>query len=189
MDQDELLRYLAEALGRLEIEYLITGSTATIYYGEPRFTNDIDVVVRLREEHLRRLSGAFPAEDFYFSEETARRALATGGMFNILHPRSGLKVDFVVASSTDFDRSRFERARRLRPAAGYEATFAAPEDVILKKLVFYREGGSDKHLRDVAGVLKISGDDLDLDYLDAWAERLGVADLWQRVRARVERPE
>jgi hypothetical protein len=187
MDQDELLRYLAGTLERLGIEYLITGSTATIYYGEPRFTNDIDVVVRLAERHLPGLAAAFPADDFYFSEETGRRALATGGMFNVIHPRSGLKIDFVVAQPTGFERSRFERARRIRPAGDYEATFAAPEDVILKKLVFHREGGSDKHLRDVAGVLKISSGELDFRYLDTWADRLGVADLWRRVRERVAR--
>lgn len=188
MRPSELLRHLVEALERLDIEYLITGSTATVFFGEPRFTNDIDVVVRLREDQVKRLAAAFPAEDFYFAVETARRALAKGGQFNVLHPRSGLKIDFVVvAESTPFDHSRFARGVRVRPVADYEAVFAAPEDVILKKLVFHREGGSDKHLRDVAGVLKISGGLLDFDYLDAWAERLGVTDLWQRARERAER--
>jgi hypothetical protein len=187
MRQSELLEHLVEALERLQVDYLITGSTATIYYGEPRFTNDIDVVVRLRDHHVRRLADAFPATDFYFSAESARRALTSGGQFNVIHPRSGLKIDFVVAEASPFDRSRFTRGRRLRPAAHYEAVFASPEDVILKKLVFHREGGSDKHLRDIAGVLKISGDEIDFDYLDRWAERLGVADLWRRVRERAGR--
>lgn len=187
MDQDDLLRRLVSALEKAGVPYLITGSTATMFYGEPRFTNDIDVIVQLREEHLSRLLAAFPDEEFYVSEEAARRALATGGQFNVIHPRSGLKVDLIMAATTPFDRSRFERGRRLHPASDYDAVFAAPEDVILKKLLFYREGGSDKHLRDVAGVLKISGDLIDFDYLDAWAERLGVADLWRRVRERAGR--
>lgn len=187
MRPNDLLRHLVVALERMQVDYLITGSTATIYYGEPRFTNDIDVVVRLGERHIQLLRSAFPADDFYFSDEAARRALATGGQFNIIHPRSGLKVDLIMAATTPFDRSRFERGRRLHPAPDYDAVFAAPEDVILKKLLFYREGGSDKHLRDAAGVLKISGDVIDFDYLDAWAERLEVVDLWRRVRERAER--
>lgn len=88
-----------------------------------------------------------------------------------------------------FDRSRFLRGRRVRPGPSYEATFASPEDVILKKLVFYREGGSEKHLRDVAGVLKISGGDLDRSYLDEWAERLEVADVWRVVLEKSGRSE
>lgn len=187
MDQDELLRRLVVALEQVGVRYLITGSTATIFYGEPRFTNDIDVVVQLDERDLGRFVAAFPGDEFYLSEEAAQRALATGGQFNVIHPRSGLKVDVIVATMTPFDRSRFERGRRLNPAPDYEAVFAAPEDVILKKLLFYREGGSDKHLRDIAGVLKISGELIDFEYIETWTERLGIADAWRQARERAER--
>lgn len=187
MDQDELLRHVVGALQGAGVSYLVTGSTATIYYGEPRFTNDLDVVVQLGAEQVEKVVGAFPPEEFYVSEEAVRRALRTRGQFNVIHPRSGLKVDFVVAEGSPFDRSRFARRRRVRVAHDLEADFAAPEDVILKKLVFHREGGSDKHLRDVGGVLKISGDEIDFDYLDLWADRLGVTDLWRQVRERAGR--
>jgi hypothetical protein len=187
MDQDELLRHVVRALQDAGVTYLVTGSTATIYYGEPRFTNDLDVVLQLGVEHVEKVVEAFPPDEFYLSEEAVRRALRTRGQFNVIHPRSGLKVDFIVAEDSPFDRSRFARRRRVRAADDLEADFATPEDVILEKLVFYREGGSDKHLRDVAGVLKISGDEIDFDYLDRWAERLGVADLWRRVRERAGR--
>lgn len=66
--------------------------------------------------------------------------------------------------------------------ADFEATFAAPEDVILKKMEYYREGKSDKHLRDIAGVLKISGDEIDEEYIEAWVDRLGVREIWERLR-------
>ncbi len=185
MEHSELLRRLVEALEEAEIPYLVTGSTATIFYGEPRFTADIDVVVELTAEAVPILLARFPAGEFYADEESARQAVAKSAQFNILHPASGLKVDVIVASGGAFDRSRFARARRVHPDASYSAAFASPEDVILKKLLFYRAGGSDKHLRDVAGVLKISGEELDRDYLDVWADRLGVADLWRAVRIRV----
>jgi hypothetical protein len=83
----------------------------------------------------------------------------------------------------DFDLSRFARARRVSPAADLQADFAAAEDVILKKLQFFAEGGSEKHLRDIGGVLRISSEEVDREYVGNWAERLGVHDLWERILA------
>ena len=76
---------------------------------------------------------------------------------------------------------RFARACRLHPAPDFQATFAAPEDVIVKKMEYYRAGGSDRHLRDIAGVLEVSGKEIDRDYIGDWAERLGLSEIWQRV--------
>lgn len=104
----------------------------------------------------------------------------------MIHPASGLKVDFILLRDTAFDKSRMRRGVRLRPGPDYEATFASPEDVILKKLEYYRGGESDKHLRDITGVLKVRGDRLDRAYIASWAARLGVDDIWQAVLERVE---
>jgi hypothetical protein len=183
MEQSELLRYFTRILEQLGLRYFVTGSVATIFFGEPRFTNDIDIVVDLPPNRIPELCGIFPSEDFYISEEAVRRAVARKSQFNVIHPASGLKVDVMVPSEDAFNRSRFARARRLMPAPDYDAVFASPEDVILKKLEYHREGGSDKHLRDIAGVLKISGDQLDLSYLAEWSSRLVLADLWEKVRA------
>jgi hypothetical protein len=185
MEQDDLLRVVVAALERLGIPYLVTGSIATIFYGEPRFTNDIDIVVALDQRSIGRLVESFSADDFYLAQEAAERAVARRSQFNLIHPRSGLKVDFMVAAMDAFDRSRFTRGRRIRPAADYEATFASPEDVVLKKLEYYRVGGSDKHLRDCAAVLRITPD-LDRAYIASWAEKLGVDDVWQHVLSLVE---
>ena len=185
MEQDELLRRVVGALERLRVPYLVTGSIATIFYGEPRFTNDIDVVVRLDAGAVDELVAEFPEGEFYVSREAAHGAVRRSGQFNLIHPTSGLKVDLIVAAMDPFDHSRFGRGRRVRPAPDYEATFASPEDVILKKLQFYRQGGSEKHLRDCAGVLRITSS-VDRDYVSRWANELGVADLWLLVRERAE---
>ena len=178
----DLLLRVARTLEQLDVPYLVTGSVATIAYGEPRLTMDIDVVVRLAERRVDRLCSAFPEDEFYLSRDAALDAVRHSGQFNILHPRSGLKIDIMVADDSEFNASRFSRSRTLAVSASAEAVFAAPEDVILKKLEYYREGGSDKHLRDIAGVVRIMGDELDLQYLEAWARRLGVASLWAKVR-------
>lgn len=140
MDQPELLRRLAAVLDQLGLPYLITGSVATIYWGEPRLTIDIDVVVELTLDALPRLLRQFPAPEFYVSDEAAEEAVRRQRQFNVIHPASGLKVDVIVAAMDAFDRSRFARARRV-DLGGFEATLAAPEDAILKKLVCYEEGG------------------------------------------------
>jgi len=187
MDPSELLQRLAQTLSNLGISYLVTGSMATIAYGEPRFTNDIDVVVRLFQHHVDGLCDAFPPDEFYISRESVLEALEHHTQFNILHPRSGLKIDLMVAEYSDFNHSRFERARPLSTAPEATVTFASPEDVIIKKLEFFKEAGSDKHLRDIAGVLAVMGDEIDRVYIERWAGRLGLTDAWNLVTSNTHR--
>lgn len=181
MDQDELLRRVVGNLEALGIRYLVTGSMATILYGEPRFTNDIDIVVELPRERIGELLRQFPEDEFYVSEEAVRRAVGRWSQFNVTHPRSGLKVDLIVTSGDAFDRSRFARGRRVHPAPDYEATFVSPEDVILKKMEYHRDGGGDRHLRDILGVLAVSGEQIDREYIVEWADRLGLSGIWRRI--------
>jgi hypothetical protein len=186
MEQSELLQHIAGVLDRMGLRYFVTGSVATIAFGEPRFTNDIDIVVDLPVDRIDEFCAAFPARDFYVSEESVRRAVRQRGQFNIIHSAAGLKVDIMIPATTPFNASRFARVRTVKYSPGHEAPFASPEDVILKKLEYYREGGSEKHLRDIAGVLKVSGHRIDHGYISDWADRLGLADEWQEVLRRVQ---
>jgi hypothetical protein len=185
LEQADLLRLLVVALEEVGVDYLVVGATACASYGEPRLTRDIDVVVDLHDDRVADLVRHFPAPEFYVSEEGARRAAEHRDMFNIIHPASGLKIDLIVRKEDAFDDSRFRRKRRLRVLPGRTVNFASPEDVILKKLVFFRQGGSEKHLRDSAGILQVSGRTLDRRYLSGWARRLGVAEVWRMVLDRV----
>ena len=161
MEQAELLEKLVVTLEKLNVPYLLTGSLATSAFGEPRFTNDIDVVVRLALAQVPHLCALFPAPDFYCDQTSAEQAVRQRFQFNILHPTSGQKVDVIVASDSEFDRSRLARGVRIPVSPDFEATFSAPEDVIVKKLEYFREGGSAKHLRDIVGVLKVQGERID----------------------------
>src|ERR1035438_9854558 len=109
MEQSDLLRLLAEKLEELGLAYFVTGSTATIIYGEPRFTNDIDVVVDLPLEKAKAFCAAFPAAEYYVSEPAVLDAIRRKHQFNILHPKSGLKIDVIIASATEFDMVRLQR--------------------------------------------------------------------------------
>ena len=189
MEQSELLRFLVAALERLKLPYFITGSTVTIFYGEPRFTNDIDVVVDLTESVVPEFCRQFPEAAFYVSEAAVLDAIRRHSQFNIIHPRSGLKIDVMIPLASEFNESRFKRVRRVRTGVDWDASFASPEDVIIKKLEYCLEGGSEKHLRDIAGVLKTSGPQIDLAYIERWAARLGLAEIWFSVLQRVSGEE
>lgn len=186
MNQAGLLGYLVEVLEALGINYMISGSQASIYYGEPRLTQDIDVVVDLTLGQIPGLLRRFPASEFYVSEEAIREAIEVRGQFNIIHPDSGLKIDLMVRKDTPHARAEFERRERHPILPGRDAYFAQPEDVILSKLVYFQRGGSERHLRDVAGMLRISGDEIDRRYVDDWARRLGLTEIWEAVRRRAE---
>lgn len=181
MNQADLLRYLVEALEELGVDYMISGSQASLYYGEPRFTQDIDVVADVKPSHLPALVRRFPAPDFYLSEEAARDAIGTRGQFNIIHPASGLKIDVIVKKDTLYDRVEFDRRQRQPIVPGKDAYFARPEDVIVYKMLYYREGGSERHLRDIAGMLRISGSEIDVEYVAEWAQQLGLTEIWKVV--------
>jgi hypothetical protein len=184
----EFYDYLVNALERIGIPYRIVGSMASIAYGEPRFTNDIDVVVRLEPDQVEAFCAEFPAPGFYCPVETAREAVLRRFQFNILHPASGLKADIILATDSPFDRSRFARGQRLFSTDTRQAWIASPEDVILKKLVFFREGGSEKHLRDIVGILKVQGEGIEHAYLKDWVARLGVEAEWRLVLSRMPTP-
>lgn len=181
----ELLHTVVEVLERLRIPYLVTGSVASMAYGEPRLTNDIDIIADVHSNHVEGLLAAFPAPEYYIDAEMIREAIRRTGQFNIIHPASGFKVDMMIREETPFNRSRFSRKRRLRPSKEYEADFASPEDVILKKMEYYKEGGSEKHLRDITGILKIGGEKIDRQYISSWAERMRVDEVWEAILRRL----
>jgi hypothetical protein len=185
MEQSDLLRYVVERFERLGIRYFVTGSVVTVFYGEPRFTHDVDIVATLNPAEVARFCREFPSPDFYVNEEAACQAAAACGQFNIIHPASGLKIDVIIPADTAFNRSRFARATRVSPAPDYQASFASPEDMIIKKMESYREGGSEKHLRDITGVLKVSGHQIDRAYIAQWANPLGLTSIWQAILQRL----
>jgi hypothetical protein len=169
----------------LGITYMIVGSYASGSYGEPRMTQDIDIVIDLQASQIDALCAAFPPPEFYVSEDAARQALQHRSMFNVLHPDTGTKIDLIIVKDQEHSRQELARRHRVELIPGRQAFAARPEDVIIAKMAFYAEGGSEKHLRDIAGMLKISAADIDRAYIDDWARRLNLMDVWQAVLARV----
>ena len=181
MEQIEVFRYTIDTLERLAFPYMLVGSFASIAYGEPRLTQDIDIVVDLSVPEVPAFCAAFPSPEFYVSEQAVREAVQGRFQFNVLHPSSGNKIDFILARADAWGRVQMERRQRVRLLENCEGFTARPEDVILGKLWYYAEGGSEKHLRDITGILRISGAAVDRADIGRWAEKLGYSEIWQAV--------
>ena len=187
MEQAELLSHVVHLLEEQEITYMLVGSLASGVYGEPRLTHDIDVVLELRPNQVAQLCAAFPPSDYDVSEQAAHEAIAGGSQFNVIHPASGNKIDFMIARQDAWGRSQIRRRRLEQILPGQPGYMAAPEDVIIGKLWYFREGGSEKHLRDVAAMLQVSGDEIDKDDISHWAQQLDLTEEWQAVLDRLPR--
>jgi hypothetical protein len=162
----------------------VTGSLASSFYGEYRSTNDIDLVADLQLKHVESIVRSFPAQDFYLDADAIRDAIVHRFQFNIIHIQTAVKVNVIIADETDFNRSRFSRSRSELLPDGSHVRLASAEDVILKEIDYYRDGGSDKHLRDIAGILRVAGVAIDRTYIDQWAQILDVSEEWQILQSR-----
>jgi len=185
MEQSELMRLVIQALETVGIPYMITGSQASAYYGEPRFTRDIDIVADINPGQVEDLITYFPSNEFYYDKEMIETEIKRRGQFNIIHTVSGLKVDIILTKTTPFSQTEFARRNRSAIFPDQDAYFASAEDVILKKMEYYREGGSEKHLRDITGILKVSGEEIDRTYIDQWARRLDLNEIWEAIQKRL----
>lgn len=169
-----------DVLDQLNIPYVIVGSLASTQHGMARSTFDSDLVVKLNKSQATQLISQLQG-DFYADEEMALNAVGKGSSFNIIHLKSMFKVDFFIAKDDTFDRAQIERrvSRAVAENLEREIYVLSAEDTILAKLQWYRMGGeqSEKQWRDVVGVVKVQGDGLDLEYLQAMAVELGVKDL------------
>lgn len=174
---DEFLRYVVSVLEEQELPYAIAGSVGMMAYGEVRGTMDLDVVVQLTAAELGPLLARFPFPDFYSDAATAREAIRSGGTFNIVHDL--MKVDIFPASG-EVERNQVHRARRL-PTLGLQAMVSPPEELIVKKLEYYDSGRSDKHLRDIDSMLRVSAHSIDRDRIGEYARQLQLAELWELV--------
>ena len=186
MSQQDLLRRVVETLERAGVDYMLTGSFVSSLQGEPRATHDIDVVVAMDKAAVRTLVDAFPSPEFYLNEEAAYSAIATQGMFNLIAITEGDKVDFWLLTEDPFDRSRFSR-KSVEEILGISLCVPSPEDTVLAKLKWTKEsGGSEKHFVDALRVREVQGATFDHAYVDEWAKRLSVEDLWQRIQREAE---
>ena len=176
------LGLFAERLERLGAPYMVTGATAAIVYGQPRATNDLDVVLSLDDKTRVALMRAFPDVEFYVPPESviiAEQARSQRGHFNLIHHESGYKADIYLVGSDPLHAWALPLARRTKWSEDLSVSIAPPEYVVLRKLEFYREGRSSKHVADIRAIRNVTG--LDESLLSPWLDRLGLRATWQEV--------
>lgn len=176
----EVLKSVTQVFEKAGIDYFLVGSLASMYYSRPRFTNDIDLIVQIKTHHIQSFETLFNQNEYYCPPtETIQDEFLRGGMFNLVHHQSGIKIDIIILNTTPFYQSEFERRRKVELLPDFETYIASPEDIILKKLDYYREGGSEKHLLDIRGILIETK--VDHTYLQEWIGKLGLTAQWNKV--------
>ncbi len=182
IDLEKLLISITGILDQVNIPYFITGGFAISLWGRPRATFDIDIVIELLEPKIDVLAKALRHlyQVGYIDEAMAKSAIHHSGEFNFIDGATGLKVDFFVAKKDELSALKFKRriAKKINHQSIY---FISPEDLILSKLEWHKQGESTRQLEDIESILKISGDKLDHQYLKSWAKRLGVLDILNKL--------
>ncbi|MEO8613556.1 MAG: hypothetical protein ABI600_00320 [Luteolibacter sp.] len=183
----ELIDTFIRPLNEHGIRYIITGSVASMVYGEPRLTNDVDVVLEITSQDIPTLVNAFPEKDFYLPPvEIIETELLRGsrGHFNIISQLTMLKADIYLVGNDPIQRWGMKEARIL-DIDDQQISFASPEYVIIRKLEFYREGNSAKHLRDIASMITESSSEIDHLTLATYLSQLHLETEWQAALALV----
>ena len=175
----EVLKEVARRLTGAGIPYMITGSIAANFYSIPRMTRDIDLVVELGDAGVARLVATL-RDDFYVDLAAVEGAVRERGMFNAIHTRHIVKVDFVVRKDSEYRREEFARRRRVE-VEGQPLWIVTPEDLVISKLDWARDTRSEVQLADVRSLLA-SVPDLDEAYLARWTARLDLDALYREIR-------
>jgi hypothetical protein len=177
---------IAAVFEGLDVAYMIGGSLASTLWAEPRFTLDVDFVAALEGPHVSPLLGAL-GDAWYADEWAIREAVVRRASFNLIRLQRMVKVDVFVPPEGGLHASKWGRVRheRIDPTSSRRVAVTSPEDILLQKLDWYRDGGcvSENQWRDVTGLLRIQGSRLDGEYLSTWAERMDLTELLARARA------
>ncbi len=158
---------------------MLTGSFVSSYYGDPRTTRDLDLVVDAAEppdDAIRAFVTLCEGSNLYVSERSALGPL-TGKrrQFNVISSATGWKADMMWVQDRPFSRMEFSRKTKIE-LLGTTVPVPTPEDIVLAKL----EWGASVHSRqfdDAVSVVRVLGKQLDTEYLRRWATQLGIGSL------------
>ncbi|MDI6731115.1 MAG: hypothetical protein QME05_00850 [Candidatus Margulisbacteria bacterium] len=174
MTEEDVVIDIISFLDKYSIPYALTGGFAVSFYGKPRSTHDLDIIVQLiaGNRNIKELMTAF-IKDYYVSEEGITDAIIHDTMFNIIHQETGFKIDFWILKNEEYAQESFSRRKRFE-ILGLTPWILSPEDMIINKLQWYKAAESDKHLKDARGIIEIQKDNIDQKYLHKWTNKLGL---------------
>jgi len=186
----EVLQRINAALDHAGIAYMLTGSFASVYYGSPRSTQDINLVIAANPVKLQAFIAGLPRGEYYADLDAALEAQKRESLFNLIDLKTGWKMDMIIRKARPFSQEEFGR-RQLLSMQRVSLFVASAEDVVISKLEWSKLAQSQRQIEDAAGILKIRGDSLDRWYLDKWVRELGLTKEWNEARgiARISDPD
>jgi hypothetical protein len=186
LDIAGFLKLVIDALETAGVDYLIGGAIAEWAWGEPRATQDRDLVVKIPIKSINKLSKELEKRDMLVPAEIILDAVVEDRAdipINAIHMYSGLKADlYPVRKGDELRQSAFQRREQVDygPPIG-KVYVHSPEDLILYKLIYFGLSQQSKHSRDIAAILKSKKNELDMNYIEQWAARLGLGSLWKEM--------
>ena len=153
-----LVQRLVKGFERAKMEYAFTGALAASFYGLPRTTTDVDVVVQITDKDLKsRLELALREAGIVVGEKEIGRALESG--YRIARFRDGK-----TAYTVDIMLSDGKLLKRAGTVAGVNTYFQSPEDLVLAKLRMIKatvpRERALKDVEDVKAILKFTRVDI-----------------------------
>src|SRR5512145_1645154 len=186
LDIAAFLKLVIEALEAAGVEYLIGGAIAEWAWGEPRATQDLDLVVKIPIKAINKLSKELEKRDMLIPAEIILDSILEERAdipLNAIHMHSGFKADlYPMREGDELRQSAFQRRQQVDygPPIG-QVYIHSPEDLILYKLMYFGLSQQSKHSRDIAAILKSKNNELEMDYVEGWASRLGLSSLWKEM--------
>ncbi len=177
-----VLRKITEALDRAGIDYMLSGSFASAYYGSSRSTQDIDLVIEATPAKLSKFIETLPRDEYYVESDAALQAYQRRSMFNVIDLATGWKIDLIIRKSRAFSEEEFLRRQRAS-MDGIALFVASVEDAILSKLEWAKLSDSRRQIDDVAGILRLRWDALNHSYLQKWILELGLTEEWSEAKS------
>lgn len=181
MKANNAFRGLVKYLKRADIPHMVTGSIASSYYGVSRATLDVDLVIDPKPPQVTYLANQLTENGFYVSESDAQAAIEAKTQFNVIHMESVWKIDLIIRKDRPFSEAEFKR-RESASIMGVDTFVASAEDLILAKLEWSKESGSERQRLDIEGIIEIKGNSLNRQYMEKWAKKLDIYDAWTRLQ-------
>lgn len=172
----EVLKDIAQKLDSLNIPYMLTGSFAMSYYAVPRMTRDIDIVIELNASNMALFIHQFK-DDYYLSEESILDSVKQEFIFNLIDPESSIKIDFIIRKKSEYRKIEFDRRIKLE-IAGYLTYIVSREDLIISKLFWYSESGSETQKKDIINLINSGYDEV---YLSYWINKLNLTEYFNKI--------
>ena len=179
-DQAQAFGGVIDVLEAIGATYAIWGGMAVVMYGEPRFTQDMDILLSPQKFPVKPFVQRLQSTYYHVDEQVVQNVVLLGGFFNVIHLHYHIKTDFYVPVEPELKamitERQYEAFDEMRQAA-----YVSASSLVMAKLRAYENSQSTRHLYDIAGLIRIRCRKLDDERFDVAAANLGVLGVWRNL--------